>query len=161
LREQTQNITPEPPVGYTEWQQLCGLFLQCLGAYGEFFYTDPDDNSRFNVPCGITDGGSFQYPLYYSWGVGPFTPPMTIPVGGVKTLDAVYLNNVPVNPANYALDSTRTLLQFNFIPTIGQTLSVDLHFYFRCRFLEDAELYEQWAKNLWENKELKFWSVKP
>lgn len=161
LRDQTQNSTPQIPLGYTEFTQLTGLFLQCLGSYGEFFYTDPDDNSRFAVVCGTTDGVSTTYKLYYTWGTGPFTPGLTIPVGGVNTIDALYLNGVLQSPLTYHLDSTNTLVVFNSAPATGQVITVDLHFYFRCRFLEDSELFEQWAQNLWENKELKFQSVKP
>jgi hypothetical protein len=38
---------------------------------------------------------------------------------------------------------------------------MDLHFYFRCRFLEDHLDFSQILLNRWEAKEVKFESVKP
>lgn len=161
LRDQTQNTIPQAPLGYTEFTQLSGLFLQCLGSYGEFFYTDPDDSSRLAVPCGVTDGASTTYKLYYTWGTGPFTPALTIPVGGVNTIDVLYLNGIAQNPLSYSLDATATQVVFNSPPSAGLAITIDLHFYFRCRFMEDGNQFEEWSKNLWENKELKIMSVKP
>lgn len=162
LRDQTQNTSIYQPLsGFTELEQISGLFLQCLGSYGNFYYEDPDDNSRLAVPCGTTDGTTTTFQLYYSWGSGPFTPPLTFPVSGVKTLDAVYLDGTAQSSANYSLDSTNTKVVFNTAPTTGQALTVDLHFYFRCRFFNDVEEYDQWAKNMWQNKEVKFITVKP
>ncbi len=172
LRDQTQNISPDPYlVGYTELEQLSGLFLQCLGSYGEFFYSDPDDCSRSDVAAGVpningqgnvTDGTTTIWPLYVPWGSGPFTGyPMMFPAGGIASIDAVYLNGTMQNPSTYQIDSTQTSLQFLSAPGAGQAITVDFHFYFRCRFLDDTQKYEEWASNLWEVKEIRFESVKP
>jgi hypothetical protein len=59
------------------------------------------------------------------------------------------------------LDATRTQIVFTSAPSSGVVITADFHFYFRCRFLADVEEFSQWAKNLWELKELKFQSVKP
>src|ERR1700722_16763620 len=45
LRDQTQNINPGPnELGFSELTQISGLYIQCQGPYGEFYYSDPDDN---------------------------------------------------------------------------------------------------------------------
>lgn len=161
LREQTQNIVPDLRFsGVRELEQLSGLFLQCLGAYGEFYYLDPEDNSRI-INLGTGDGTTTTYQLFYTWGTGPFSPVFTAPVSGVQSIVSVYLDGVLQDPDSYILDSTNTKLVFSVAPTKGQVIIVDFVFYFRCRFLADTENYEQWALNLWENKELKFQSVKP
>lgn len=161
LRDQTQNITPFNPLsGYTELEQLAGLFLACLGSYGEFYYSDPDDNSRLGVTIGTTTAATI-YQIYFSWGTGPFTPPAFYPVGGVQTINAVYLDGMLISSADYTLDSTRTRLVFFTAPGAGKILTIDFSFYFRCRFLNDVEEFSQWAINLWESKSLKFQSVKP
>ncbi len=162
LRDQTQNITPYGPLtGYTELEQMAGLFLGCLGAYGEFYYEDPDDNSRVGEIINNATLGVLSYGIFFSWGTGPFTSGMQYPVTGIKTLDAVYLNGVLESAATYSLDATRTQLVFVSQPTVGDAISVDFHFYFRCRFMNDVEEFEEWAWNLWEKKSLKFQSVKP
>lgn len=161
LRDQTENITPDANLaGFTELQQLTGLFLVCLGPYGEFFYSDPDDNSRLSQFVEIGDGATTTFPLYYSWGSGPFTPSMTIPVGGIQTLDAVYLNGVSQSPSTYSLDSSLTQLVFTSAPSSGVAITADFHFYFRCRFLDDELKLSMWAQNLWDVKEVRFESVK-
>lgn len=161
LRDQTQNINPWSPLaGFTELEQIGGLFLGCLGSYGEFYFTDPDDNSRSNQFVGVTAGGNQLYTIYFSWGTGPFTPPLFFPVTGIQSLDAVYFNGVLQSPSAYSLDSSKTILVLTSEPPDGITITADFHFYFRCHFLNDMEEFNQWAKNLWESKSLKFQSVK-
>ena len=162
LRDQTQNQTPYgPEAGFTELQQLSGLFLACQGSYGEFYFNYPDDNSRLGMPGGTTVAGLLTYPLYFIWGTGPLTPPVYLPVQGINTLDAAYLDGTPLSPTAYGPDSTNTQITLTSDPGSGHILTVDLHFYYRCRFLEDMEEYDAWAYNLWQNKTLKFRSVKP
>lgn len=166
LREQTQNITPDPTLaGFTELEQLSSLFLACKGAYGEFYYEDPDDNSRLAqaVGFGPLSVSPISFPLFYTWGTGPFSPSLTLPVGGINTIDTVYdgLGHV-INPSFYTLDATRTQLVFpSGTAGIGGNITADFHFYFRCRFLDDHMDYSQFDRNLWEVKEVRFESVKP
>jgi len=162
LRDQTQNIVPDPTLsGYTELEQLSGLFLACRGSYGEFYYNDPDDDSRLAQLVATANGTSTTYPLYYSWGSGPFTPAFYAPVGGINTIDAVYFNGVAQSPSDYTTDATNTQLVFASAPTAGVVITADFHFYFRCRFLDDTMVFSQFAKNKWEVKEVRFESVKP
>jgi uncharacterized protein (TIGR02217 family) len=167
LRDQTQNIVVGPnAIGYTELQQISGLFLLCQGSYGEFYYSDPNDNSRSNQSVGVGNGSQTIFPLYYSWGSGPFTPKMTIPVGGIQTINNVYLNGIVQLAASYSMDATNTKLVFSTsgsytAPPNGSIITADFSFYFRCRFMEDNLLFEEFAQNLWDTKEVRFESVKP
>lgn len=162
LRDQTQNTTPYGPLsGHVELEQLAGLFLACLGSYGEFYYSDPDDNSRSGQGVAQADGVKTTFPVFFHWGTGPFTPTAYYPVTGIQSMDTVYFNGSPISPTLYTLDSTNTKLVFTSPPSAGTVIAADFHFYFRCRFLNDVEEFEQWAYNLWEKKELKFQSVKP
>lgn len=161
LREQTQNIVPDPNLlGLKELEQLSGLFLFCLGPYGEFYYEDPDDNSRSGQAVGIGDGITSTFPLFFSWGFGPFLPSFTSPVGGIKTINSVYFNDIPQASSLYALDFTNTKLVFFTPPAAGKVITADFYFYFRCRFLDDHMEFSQFAQNLWECKEVRFESVK-
>lgn len=161
LRDQTQNIVPDPTRnGQTEFQQLCGLFLQCLGSYGEFFYTDPDDSSRGGAPCVLV--GTRTYQPYIPWGNGPFTPGMQWPNAGLASLDAVYVAGALQSSASYTFNADQMTLTFGAPYDPGASVvTADIHFYYRCRFLTDQQNYQQWAKNLWENRQVQFISVKP
>lgn len=163
LREQTQNIVVDAELaGFTEFEQISALFLKCLGAYGEFYYSDPSDNSRLTQDVAVANGLTDTFQLYYTWGNGPFAPGFFAPVTGVQSIDAVYFNGLLQNPITYTVDATNTKLVFvGGSPISGTLITCSFHFYFRCRFLDDQANYSQWAKNLWENKEVRFESVKP
>lgn len=163
LRDETQNIVMDPTlVGFTELQQISSLFLACRGSYGEFFFIDPDDNSRANQFVGFTDGISATYTPVIGWGTGPFTPSFFSPVQGIDTIGAVYFDGVIQPGITFNLDDTRTQISFpTLIGRPGITVTADLSFYYRCRFLEDNQKYSQFAQNLWEAKEIRFESVKP
>ncbi len=165
LRDETANINPDPSLsGYKEFREIAGLFLKCLGSYGEFFYDDPYDDSRsaqfiVNSPG---DVGAISYPVFYSWGTGPYTPSLTLPVGGLNTIDNVYVNGVLIDQGIYPynIDSTYTEIEFpNGAPT--GVITADFHFYQRCRFLDDKQEFDQFLQNLWKYKECRFETVKP
>jgi uncharacterized protein (TIGR02217 family) len=165
LRERTQNITPWAPLNaYTELEQITGLYLACQGPYGEFYYSDPDDNSRFNQFCGTGNGSNTFFPLFVTWGTGPFTPPMRFPVGGINVLNALYVGGfnylsipgwVTINSDNASVTITAPSP-----PSNGASITADFSFYYRCRFLDDHMSLSEWAKNLWEVNEVNFESVK-
>lgn len=162
LREQTQNTVPDATLlGFRELEQITGLFLLCKGSYGEFYFDDPEDDSRSANFVGWGDGVTTAFQVYYTWGNGPFSPPMQIPVGGIKSMDAVYFGGVAQSPGTYSLDSTNTMLVFATPPPAVTQITADFHFYFRCRFLDDHLNFGQFAKNKWELKEIRFESVKP
>lgn len=162
LRDETQNILPGPnALGHTELQQLSGLYLACLGSYGEFYYSDPDDSSRLNQGVGVGNGTLIDFLVFYQWGNGPFTPPLLLPVGGIGILNTVYFNGVAQSPTIYHIDPTNTTIVFNVAPSSGVVITADFSFFFRCRFLDDHMDYSEWAQNLWETKEVRFESVKP
>jgi uncharacterized protein (TIGR02217 family) len=162
LREQTQNTVPDyTQLGFREFEQISGLFLLCKGSYGEFYFEDPDDNSRLDQMIGLGDGNRMSFPVIVNWGSGPFAPPMFMPVGGVNTIEAVYLNGIAQDPSTYSMDDTNTNIVFTSAPGANVAINMDLHFYFRCRFLEDHLDFSQILLNRWEAKEVKFESVKP
>ena len=162
LRDQTQNIVVDATQGgLTELELISGLYLACRGSFGEFYYSDPDDFSRLNQPVGTGNGTQTTFQLFYTWGTGPFTPALTIPVTGIQAINAVYFNGIVQSTSSYGVDPTNTQLVFASPPANGVVITADFEFYFRCRFLDDNMKFEQWASNLWDLKEVNFESVKP
>ena len=162
LRDQTQNIVPDTTLaGFTEFQQLSGLFLACLGSYGEFYYSDPSDNSRAGQVIGSGDGTTVSFPVYYQLAAAVYaSAPFTV-VGGINTLSAVYINGTVQSPSTYSIDATNTAIVFTSAPSAGVTISADFSFYYRCRFSDDTLKFSQFALNKWECPEVRFESVKP
>lgn len=159
LRDQTQNIAPDLTlVGFQEFQAISSIFLACKGSYGEFYFEDPDDNSRTTDGVGIGDGATTAFPMMVTWGA---TFGFAFPIGGIKSLDAVYINNVVQDPGSYGMDATNTVLNFASPPGPNAVIRASFHFYYRCRFLDDHLDFSQFAQNRWEAKEIRFESVKP
>jgi uncharacterized protein (TIGR02217 family) len=164
LREQTQNITPDPTLaGFTELEQLTSLFLICRGSYGEFYYLDPEDSSRTGEGVAVANGVITTFPLFITWQYTPpgISVPLSTLVSGIQSIDAVYFNGILQSSSLYSVDSTNTQIVFNTPPANGITITADFHFYFRCRFLDDTLTFSQFDRNLWEVKEVRFESVKP
>lgn len=164
LREQTQNsvlfATNSP---FVEFEALSQLFLKCLGSYGEFWYDDPEDDSRTGQIIAIGNGSASSFRIMRTWGIEPLA--RLEPVGGVNLGNtiAVYLNGVVQLTNTYTVtnDLSGSHLNFATPPAAGAIVSMDFSFYFRCRWKEDSQQYDQWAMNLWQYGRCEFRSVKP
>ena len=165
LREQTQNnpiYVPNSP--NVELETISQLFLSCYGSYGEFWYSDPEDNSRSGQFIYTGDGSTTVFRVIRTWGFEPFA--RVEPVGGINIYDpalAVYLDGVsqPYSTFTVTNDLTGTHLNFNSAPALGVTITMDFSYYYRCQWKEDMQQYNQWAYNLWQLRKAEFRSVKP
>lgn len=164
FREQTQNnpiYSANAP--YTELEAVSQLFLSCFGAYGEFWYDDQEDDSRTSQYIAPGDGSNTSFRVIRTWGVYPLA--RVEPVGGVNlgsTINA-YIGGVLQNSSSYTVtnDLTGSHINFTTPPSYGAVISMDFSFYFRCRFMEDNQQYDQFMMNLWQARKISFRSVKP
>lgn len=165
LREQTQNQQKyQNNSPFTEFEAMSQLFLACYGSYGDFFYDDPEDDSRFAQPIATGDGSTTQFRVVRTWGlVGPTA--RIEPVGGVNLglPITVYLNGSPVAGSTYSVtnDPSGSHLTFTSAPGGGVAITMDFFYYYRCRWLEPNQQYDQFLYNLWQLGKAKFRSVKP
>lgn len=139
-----------------EFDQLCGLFVACRGQYGRFLFSCPEDNSRSSAGFAVGGGGASTFRVQRFWG------PQS--AGEYVVLDTskpwkIYLNSVDDTsnwvPSNNGLSITRSSP-----PSPGDVITADFFFYYLCRFLEDLQDFEQFYRNLWDLRSLKFRSVK-
>ena len=155
LEDQTPNqVVFQPNVPYTELQQLMGLFLVCTAQYGQFYFDDPSDNSRPYSYVGTGDGVTLAFTVPRAFGPQGFTEP----VGGLNTVDTVYVGTHKLNPSTYSISGNQIV--FNQPPTNGDAINAAFSFFYLCRFIEDQQDYEQFMFNLWKMNSLKFRSVK-
>ena len=165
LREETQNnpiYLPNFP--YKEFMQMSQLFLACFGSFGDFWYKDPEDNSRLGQVIGVGDNVAIKFRIVRTWGFVPLA--RLEPVGGVdlvSSVPTVYLNGTAQSPLGYNVtnDLDGSHVTFNVAPTAGVVITMDFNFFFRCRWKDDFQQYDQWAKNLWQYGKCEFRSVKP
>jgi hypothetical protein len=160
LRDQLQNPTPDPYfTGFTELEQISGLFLACRGQYGRFYYSCPEDNSRVGQLIALGDNSTVTFRIVRTWGAGTLS--FTDPVGALDTGSpfTIYLSGTP-DTGNWTVSADKTLITRNSAPGLFQPITMDFHFFYLCRFIEDLEDFEQFYRRLWLLKSCKFRSVK-
>ena len=156
LRDQTQNDMPYAPLaGYTDFMQLCQFWLMMYGQFGVFYFDAPWDDSRLGQGIGTGDGTTTEFTIYRTFGVSGAE--LIEPVGGVNVMQHVYLNGVLQSPTSY--QTSANLLIFNSAPGGGVAITADFSFYYLCKFLDDEQDFEEFLKNIWMVKALKFRSV--
>jgi hypothetical protein len=140
-----------PGLGAQSLQAIMGLYLQCLGGYGTFLYTDPNDNAVVDQNIATGDGATTLFTLGRAIGSG-FDSDFLVTA----------LTNVEVNgsPASGWTLIAPNLLSFASAPASGAAIAAAFSFAFVCRFLEDGADFENFMENLWATKSLKFRSVR-
>lgn len=156
LLDQTQNQTPYAPfAGDTQFEQLCQNWLMMYGQTNVFAFNCPWDNSRSNQNIGTGDGTTTTFTIVRAWGLSANTT--TASIGTINTITQVQVNGVTVSSANYSIN--RNKITFVTAPGAGQAITMTFSFYYLCRFVEDEQDFEEFAKNRWAVKSLKFRSV--
>lgn len=151
LKDQTQNLTNDGN-GFKEFQAISGLFLACRGRYGRFYYSCPQDFSRSAAQIATGDGTTTQFIVYRNF------LNFKEPVGGIESIQTVYLDGVPILATEYSYNGN--LLTFNSAPANEVVISLDFSFYYLCRFLEDMQSYDQFYNHLWSQGSCRFESAK-
>jgi hypothetical protein len=146
------DATSYPGLGAQSLQSLMGLFLQCQGQFATFLYVDPTDNSAAAQMLGLGTGLQTTFTMVRALG-GFFEP-----VGWVTSIASVTLNGVN-QPSGWSLTTPNTLV-FTSAPAAGVAVAASFSYAFQCRFLDDAEDFEQFMQNLWALRSLKFQSVR-
>ncbi len=143
--------------GYQELQALCGFFLARTGAFDTFLFADPSEpNTLTDYEIGVGDGFTNQFTLTKSYGgfiepVGYADPSsLQVFVGGVAVL----------SPASWNFVSPNTLVFLN-APAAGIPITATYTWYYRVRFGEDAQDYNNFMYQLWDLKKLTLEMVKP
>jgi hypothetical protein len=162
LRDQTQNSVPYQPLsGWKQYQALVQLFLSMYGQGGVFAFDCPWDNSRTDQLIGTGDGVTYAFTLSRTWGQGANAT--TTPIGMINTMLAVYVNGTVVPSTNYYV--SRNVIYFidanGFTHAPGASLPVTATFsyYYLCRFVEDEQDFEEFAKNRWAVPNMKIRAV--
>jgi hypothetical protein len=164
LRDQTLNAQPYAPLaGYVEFQQLLGAFLALGGRFGMFLFSDPSDNSRANGFLGTGDGATVMFDVFRTIGQGATAAE---PIGALDLTGAfnVYFDGV-FQGSGYAIadgsDGSSATITFASPPGSGVTITIDFSFYYLCFFSEDQLDFEEFFKNYYALKSLKFRTVLP
>lgn len=150
-----------------EFRTLMGFWLQVNGTGLPFLFSNPWDSSTLASPQGSTVSGQTQYTLLRSFGASGFSG--SEPIGVLDTTQTfnVYANGVLKASSDptygYGVDLSQPwnqLLVFNSAPPAGVAITVDMTYYYLCRFGEDKTEFEQVLYNVWQNRKVTLVSKK-
>ncbi len=139
-----------------ELQDLIGFFNLMNGRFDSFQYTDPTDNAVVGQTIGVGDGSTVDFQLIRS--MGGFVEPIFAP----NNISALYLDGVPSvdwTVANWG-SATPGVVTMNTAPGSGVVISVDMTFYWPCRFSDKSLDFNNFMVDLWAARKVGFESIK-
>lgn len=156
---------------YGELQVLQGFFLTQRGSWDSFLYIDPDDFQVANERIGTGDGTTRSFQLTRT--LGGFAEPVANVANaflGRRMWDvdqrrpmwprrgnspAMWSTARDYVASEYTI-SASGLVTFNTAPAVGVPVCWSGTFYYRCRFKDDAQDYNQFMKGFWQAKKVEF-----
>lgn len=139
-----------------EFQTLVDFFNARQGIYDTFLYADPDDNAVTNQQFAVGDGITAAFQLTRQLITGGFIEPI-FNVNGVPVIkDAGVIKTAGVD---YNIGATG-VVTFTYTPVSGHALTWTSSYYFRCEFEDDTSEFDLFMYQLYENKKVRFMSVK-
>ena len=133
---------------WNEQQQLIDFFLQRLGDFDNFLFDDREDDSVTDSQFGIGNAVATQFQLTRAIQANGFLEP----VMNVNALTNIKKNGVVQNnPADYSINSTG-LVTFTSAPGNGVSLTWTGTYYFRCRFAQSMQEFQQFMRKLWSGQ---------
>lgn len=151
--------------GGTEFKTMMGFFLAMAGTAGRFLFRNPDDYQVLGQQLAVTDGIVNTFDLFRTFGVSAYSA--SEPIGYVNdaaAVTAVYLNGVEQNPGSYHFDKSTVLAQkliMNNTPGANQVLTIDMEYYYYCKFPSNKMTFERFMQNLWELGQVVIRSCRP
>lgn len=131
-----------------ELQKLAGFFCNRNGSWDSFLFADPDDGTAAAQRFGTGDGTTTAFPLVRSLGY------FTEGVSNVAASPSIYKDAV-LQTSNYTVDATG-LVTFSSAPASNVALTWSGTYYYRCRFKEDMQSFNQFMRQLWEARSVEF-----
>lgn len=133
-----------------ELQSLVGFFNSRGGAFDDFLFTDPVDNTVTDQSFGVGNGSTTVFQLVRSFGG------YAEPISAVNAVVNVKVNGV----ATGAYTISNGVLTFTTAPAAAATLTWSGTYYRRVRFEEDQAQFERFMALLWSAKQINLLSVK-
>jgi len=153
-------LRDNPAAGYDELRTLMGFFMLCQGAFGTFLFRDPSDDRVAGQQIGVGNASTTVFQLQRAMGTTLPGDGFQEPILAPNVVSAVYLNGITQSQASYSVDPNTGLVTFVTAPASGLIISADFSYYFRCRFVEDSYVFENFMFQLWQLKKLTFISVR-
>lgn len=135
-----------------ELQELIGFFNSRQGSFDSWLFNDPDDNAADSQAFAIGDGSTKAFQLSRTYGG------YNEPVKAINAISQITVNGSPTSA--YAANISTGVITFVSAPASGALLRWSGTYYWRCRFSEDETTVAKFMNNFWENRQIRFVSVK-
>jgi hypothetical protein len=151
-----------PGVGYNELRTLAGFFLELQGAYGNFLFWDPTDNTVAAQYLMTGNGTTNSTPLLRA--MGSFEEPLLGVVDdGSHPLqfffNGVFQSSGVGTSSQFGYTGVADTVTFTAAPAAGGVVTANYSYYFLCHFSDDTMNLENFLYQLWQAKSVKFESV--
>lgn len=144
-----------------EFQALAAFFNLMKGGFDTFLYLDPDDCAVTSQLVGTGDGVTtgFQLVRTMTGASGSFVEPILAP----KQIDNLYLDGLNT-PSGWSFNqwgvTNPGFINFDTAPGAGVAISVDMGYYFPCRFDDDTMDFTKFLYQMWKADSVKFTTEK-
>jgi uncharacterized protein (TIGR02217 family) len=150
--------------GFNEHRLLRGFFGATRGNLVRFLFRNEDDFRVRRQAIATTDGSTRSFTLIRTYGVGEAS--FSEPVGYVDQTAPfnVYLDDVLQDPSSYTIDTTvpvSQLLVFNGVPTTGHAVTVDMDYFYYCKFADPKISLQKFMNELWSGDKIILKSCRP
>lgn len=130
---------------------LMGFFCRMRGSYDTFFFDDPEDDSATNVQIGTGDGTTKTFTLQRSFGAS------TRVVDQVNAITQVTLGGTPTGA--YTITQPNQIT-FTTAPGAGVVVRATFTYYWKVRFLDDSNSFEEFMQNMHLLRKVSFRSAR-
>lgn len=137
----------------SEMRLLMDFINQALASGDTFLWEDRDDYTVTDEPIGTGDGTTVDFQLVRRLVASGFAEDIIAP----HNVANVYVNGI--DPGGWSVDAATGIVTMGAAPALGEAITADFTYYFRCRFSDDAVEFERFAHQFWSVKELRFRSV--
>lgn len=151
-----------------EFRTLMGFHLQIGGTLGRFLFHNVDDYQVFQNQIGVGDGATTTFILTRTFGANGYGG--TEPVGMVNTDPSqpfnVYLGGsaLAADPSTYTLSTANPVantVTFKTAPAPGQTINVDMSYFYYCKLSQNSNTFEKFMDRLWMLNKVSIHSCRP
>ena len=136
--------------GFDELRQLGGFFMARGGDFDSWLFIDPSDTVATDELFGIGTGAQTDFQLQRAFG------PFRERVANFDSANAVIsVDGTPVG-TGFTLNAANGAVVFDSAPSSGAQLTWSGTYYFRCRFKEPVQNFNEFMRDLWEARSVEF-----
>ena len=133
------------------YQYMLAFYLQMGGQLSDFLYQDPNDNTVAAAAFGTGDGTTTTFQL-----VRPIGAAADI-VQNLNGAPLIFINGVQ-QTTGYTISTTGQVV-FSASPAVSAALTWSGSYYYRVRFADAAQSFEQFMNQIWMSNSIKLVSV--